>query len=232
MRPLTKIEEKEALVRKIKKELNELRKAKSDLGEIPLEKPIRHGWYRHLVLRADVARRKDAIIYQEILDRCGSIVWGSDKNRADKNWEHYHEYGSCYQWEGFSSLEQQEFKKLSSKAQCHFVEYESYWSPWLGSVKRYFCLVPSYCFEIGYSKAFITHRKVMSSELNQRIDELENRLLGNDLYAYSEDRVSTYFKLEKRYINKKGRKHVKQVLKNYNEEQLDRIMGRAFWNCF
>ena len=60
MRPMNKIEEKEALVRKIRKELIKLWKADSELGLIPLEKPIRHGWYKHLVLRKDIARREDA----------------------------------------------------------------------------------------------------------------------------------------------------------------------------
>ena len=149
---------------------------------------------------------------------CGYCVWGSDKNRANKNWESDFKHYRYWQWEGFSSIEKKEFNKLSSKAKEYFVEYESYWCPWSGSVKRYFCKVPKYYFETGFSKAYITHRKVLDSELNKKIDELESKLISNELYAVSYNGIRWPDKWISKRRNRKTRHRAKIALKSYDEK--------------
>ena len=84
MKQANKIMLREREVRSIHAELDRWYSAKWDLGEYKLSKPIKNGWYKHLTLRDDVARRKDAYIFQNVLDIAGIWIWGRDKKHADK----------------------------------------------------------------------------------------------------------------------------------------------------
>ena len=116
-----KIEEKESTVRQIQKELRILYQALYSLGEIPLDKPIRNGWYKHLVMRPDISRRKDADVFQEILDVCSRWVWGSDKKMADKRWVQNVKHNKDWQWAGLAWTTPDRYKILSPKAKRYFV---------------------------------------------------------------------------------------------------------------
>ena len=72
-----KIEEKESIVRQVQKELSILYQALYSLGEIPLDKPIRNGWYKRLIMRSDISRRKDADVFREWPTLCylASVEW-------------------------------------------------------------------------------------------------------------------------------------------------------------
>ena len=226
MRLPNKFEQREILVRKIEHEIDRLCIASRNLGEVKLDKPIRDGWFKHLVLREDVARRKDADVYQEIIDVAGRWIWGSDKKVADKKWLDTERKKKNWQWAGLAYITKDKYNVLSPKAKKFFVEYEWKWTPWQGSLKRYYCLVPQHYYVPSYTRSYITHRKIVDSELHQRIDELSNRLLSNELYVlsdnvYKEPGGLWWRKLEERRMRRK----VKKALRFYDEEKFDQELG-------
>ena len=228
MRAAHKIKQKEHRARQIQQELTILCRARCNLGDVPLQKPIRNGWYKHLVMRTDISRRKDAHIFQEILDVCARWVWGSDKKMADKRWLHNIKHNRDWQWAGLAWITKDKYKLLSPKAKTYFVEYEWKWTPWQGSIKRYYCHVPKYYFVTAYEKAYITHRRVVDSQLERKIAELENQLLSNELYSYSWN--ATHYWMNKWWRKRDTRKirhRTKTALKAYDEEKYDQLVGKA-----
>ena len=228
MRLVNKIERREAQVRKIQKELIILQKAHFNLGEIPLPKPIRNGWYKHLVMRTDISRRKDAHIFQEILDVCARWVWGSDKKIADKMWAHHIKHNRDWQWAGLAWITKDKYQLLSPRAKSYFVEYEWKWTPWQGSIKRYYCHAPKYYFVTTFEKAYITHIRVIDAELEKRIAELNNQLLSNELYPYLWNNYGGWIhKWWRKQEIRKMRHRSKMALKAYDEDNYNKLIGRA-----
>lgn len=80
----------------------------------------------------------------------------------------------------------------------------------------------------AYEKAYITHRRVVDSELERKIAELENQLLSNELYSYSWN--ATHYWMNKWWRKRDTRKvrhRTKTALKAYDEEKYDRLVGKA-----
>lgn len=228
MRCQNTIQQREARARQIRQERDRLYAAKWPRGKVPLEKPIRHGWHKYLKLRADIARRKDAAVFEEILEVCGCWVWGLNKDEADHEWERTaRSRKRDWRRAGFTRISKCHINKLSIKAKKYFVAYEYYWSPWQGSVKRYYCHVPEYYFVPAYKKAYITHLQVVDSELESRLDELENALLSNDLFRYSWYAGNGWSsKWWRRKEARNGRRRARMFLHAYDEEEYDqRVTG-------
>ena len=70
----------------IQKELKKLHRAQWNLGSYELDKPIRHGCYKHFKLRDDIARRKDFEVFQSVIDVAGLSVWGRNKKHVGYTW--------------------------------------------------------------------------------------------------------------------------------------------------
>ncbi|MEN7550731.1 hypothetical protein AAG747_22615 [Rapidithrix thailandica] len=212
--------------RVLHKQIERLSIAQQKLGYVRLEKPVRHGWFKHLVLRQDIANREDAAVFQEIVKIAAKWIWGRDKPHVNKEWERAAENNKLFQFPGFKFIEKDRYKLLSGKAKKYFKEYELYWSPWLGSVKAYYCLVPSYYFVPGYTKAYLTHRKVIDGELERRIAELEVQLNQRELYPYSLYAGGYPGKWARVNYHRKQRRRIKMALVHFEEETLERKMRK------
>lgn len=170
--------------RALDKELDELYEAQDNLGYYPLKKPIRHGWYKYLKLRDDVARRKDAYVFQNIIDVAGITIWGRKVEEVDQVWVKRNADHRRISLPGIRKLDRKEFQKLIPKAQRYFEGIEISHGSWLSGIIRYHCRVPKHYFEPTYKRAYITHRKIIDSEIESRIDQLENRLLRPEFYTH------------------------------------------------
>ena len=208
MRELNTIERREKEVRALKKERDKLYRALRELGYVSLEKPLRYGWYKHLVLRDDIARRKDAAIFQEILDVCGNDVWGRDKKQVEKSWDRENRINKYLQFPGFKMIEKIEFNKLSVKAKQWFDGYDWHWSVGYGFVKRYHCQVPGYYFKITYTKAFITKKRVVNPRIEKRIEEINEKLSTNEYYKYA----INHYKWISSFYHKRERQKAKLMI--------------------
>jgi len=221
MKRLDNIEKRKKQVRAWKKELRKLYKAYNEQEYIKLEKPIRHGWYKHLILREDIARRKDAYIYQEILDRCGADIWGSTKKQADKNWDQYNQRSVRWQFPGLEYLDAEKLVGMSPKARLWFEGYDWKWKFSSGYVKRYYCKVPRYYFVVAYTKAYITKKQIVDPDLVSKIDGLENRLLQNKYYRLKKENVGRHSRWGPFNYNRRKRKRCNDQLRNYDEQSFD-----------
>lgn len=223
-----KIEQRETQVRQIHKELGDLYEAKRNMSKLKLPKPLRYGWYKHLRLRGDIERRVDAATFQEIIEVCGSWVWGREKKRVNQNWIERTKKDRDWQFPGFKKLSKEDFEKLSIKAQRHFVEHEKYWSAWTGSVKVYYCTVPRFYFVTTYSRAYVYEKQLVDANIESRIDELENNLLDNKLYGIAY-RSRGYWprKYYKNQYNRKTRRMKKINWSNFDEHDYEVRLYKA-----
>lgn len=229
MRPTDIADQRKSQIRKIKKEWVKLHAAKRNLAKIPLDKPIRYGWYKQLALREDVARRIDADVFQEILEVCGRWVWARTKGLADEQWEHLlRSRRRNWQWGGFARVSKHRYNELSPAAQKYFTAYEWRWTPWQGSIHKFYCHVPKSYYILTYKKAYITHLQSVDSELDSKIAELENQMRKNEFYPYSWWASNGWpNKYMRKWVNRKARHQVKRALHDYEEENFDGLMRRS-----
>lgn len=219
---LDKIDKRKHEVRKLRKELRDLYTASFNLGYIKLEKPIRHGWFKHLALRDDIARRKDASVFREILEVSGIDIWGLDKKYADKIWDKQSRKDNTIQFPGIRKLNQKNYNKLSEKAQKWYEGFDWYWTPAEGNVKRYYCRVPRYFFKITYTRAFITRKQIVDPKIDKRIAEIKGLLLSDRYYNYDQTNRRYRTKYMNDMYNRIARKRAKVALNNYDENTFDR----------
>ena len=213
-------------IRKLNRETDRLYDAQSALGLMKLEKPIRHGWIRHLKLREDIEVRKDAAIFQEIVKKCSVEVWGTDKKDADRNWVRFHKHNRQVQYPGLHLLIGEKIKTVSDKARLMFDGLDWQWIYRKGYVKRYICKAPRHYFITAYSRCYVTHLQVVDPDIKSRLEEIGNLLNDNKYYAEAY-RVNLYKNKWMPYkYHKRKRKRVKDVMKNYNEEEFDRRVYR------
>lgn len=229
MRPFNIIEKRQKEVRKLNKEFYKLWDAKRNLGYIELEKPIRHGWFKHLTLRDDIARRKDATVFREILEASGIDVWGLDKKHADKFWDKQSRKDNTIQYPGLRKLSKEKYNKLSKQAQKWYEGFDWYWDSRMGNVKRYYCRVPRYFYKITYTKAFITKKQVVDPKIEKRMSEIKSILRSNEYYFLD---ISNYHygrEFNPMY-NRILRRRTKTALVDYEEEAFDRLIyDRIQW---
>jgi len=207
------IEERIKKVLSLEKELQANHKAQFDLGYIVLDKPIRDGWFRTFELRPDIAKNKNAKIFQEILNAIVFKVWGREKKSADKNWSKYFKRtNDYYQRSGIKYLDDKEYAKLSSKAKKYFVTFK------IKSLGRYrkvnFCTLPKYYFQPTYERAYIWRHKITSPDLESREQEIVELLSSAELSKYS--RYHNYGSYREYNLNKSMRRKIKLSLAHYD----------------
>jgi len=227
MRSMDKKERREKRARTLEMEKRRLWVAHRNLGFKKLEKPIRDGWFKHLALRDDISRRKDAHVFQNIIDNCGMDFWGASKKEADRVWDKYYKKNKYAHYPGLIRPFGEKWKGMSPKARLWFDGLDWVWVHSSGYVKRYFCKVPSYYFVTTYSKAFITKKQVVNPDLDSQIDQIENKLNSNEFYRFNHDRHYSGWWMSDFY-HKKVRRRVKSCLQNYEEERFDRNVYRDF----
>lgn len=205
----------------IDRELKKLYKAWYSLGYKKLDKPIRNGWIKHLILREDVARRKEAHVLQEIINRCGAELWGSTKHQADKNWQRYHSsHKNDRVKDGLELLFGEKLVGMSKKARMYFDGYDWKWMTYRGYVKRYYCKVPRHYFETTYSRSFIRAVQIRDPELERQMAELESEYFKDELYKHRIRFEGKWNPIPYRYHRRK-RKRMKDQLKKYDEMDFD-----------
>jgi hypothetical protein len=225
MKPPDIADQRKSQVRKLKKEWVKLQTARRNLAKIPLDKPIRYGWYKQLVLREDVSRRIDAAVFQEILDMCGRHVWAKTRRLADERWEDLvRTRRRNWQWCGFARISKHRYNELSPGARKYFTAYEWKWTPWQGSIQRYYCHVPKCYFVLTYKKAYITHLQSVDSELDSKIASLENQMRQDEFYPYSWWAANSWpNKFMRKWEIRNARRRARMALRQYDEATFDQL---------
>lgn len=77
-------EQRQKEVRRIRKRLREIYKEIFNLGYIQLDKPIRHGWFKEIVITQNVTRYKNESYILELYEMIEKIFWAEPKKKPTK----------------------------------------------------------------------------------------------------------------------------------------------------
>ncbi|RNC88094.1 MAG: hypothetical protein ED556_02590 [Winogradskyella sp.] len=154
-----------------------------ELGYIKLDKPIRHGWYKEIVITRNVERYKNKDAIQEVFDKIERYYWGRTKEEADKLWFKY--VSNYYIYRDFPTLSKRQYNRLSYKAQklCTPYRYRVCSKKWR---TRFYIRIPKNAYKIKFTRAYITHRKRIDPNLVSESANIEKQLLRSGYYNVNE----------------------------------------------
>lgn len=178
MRPAQIQERREKEVRQNLKEQYKIRNKIRNLPLIKLEKPIRHGWYKEIVLTKNIDRYKNKKDIEEIFDVLDTYYWGRTKEICDLHWDS--QRSKYFIFREVPTISKKQFNKLSEKAArlCTPFQYRE-----CRKLKtRFYVRIPKNAYSIKYTRAYNTHVKTHDPELHRRESVLEKRLLAPGLY--------------------------------------------------
>ena len=215
---------KEQRQREVRRLLNrqwEICKLQRKLGYIELEKPIRHGWYKEIIITEKADRYKNKAAILELYDIIERYYWGRTKEETEKKW--LNQTSKYLIHKGFPTLSKKQFNKLSYKAQCLCTVFQ-YRNERKKLRFRFYIRIPKGAYKIKYARAYITHRKRIDPNLISEDDFIDSLLskkgyynIKESFYPWKNDWNLTDEKQEKL----RTKKHLK-ALKKYAIEDVIR----------
>ena len=178
MRPANIKAQRQKKVRQIRKERQLISEKIYELPLIKLDKPIRHGWYKEIVLTENLERYKSQKAVEEIFEILNTYFWGRTKKECEKQWDCQRSKSFIYR--DVPTISKKQFNKLSEKAQrlCTPFQYRE-----CKKLKtRFYVRIPHNGYRIKFTRAYNTHRKLLDPNLESRLDVLENRLLSPGMF--------------------------------------------------
>ena len=180
MKPKHLKEQRLKKVRGIIKKREELYTAIRNLGYKPLDKPIRHGWFKEIQIHVNINRYKNEKEIREVFNRVqNKSFWGRTKEEANKVW--LAKVSEHLIYKGVPTISKKQFNKLSPKAQaiCTLFEYRTKRNR---LKKRFYVRIPKGAYKIKYARAYITHSKIIDPELESQVAILNQQLLKHGYY--------------------------------------------------
>ncbi len=225
MKPKNKKAVLEKEVRAIHKELRLIWKKQQTLGYYKLKKPIRHGWFKELVITPNVERYKSENAILEIFTKFEKRFWGASKDKATKKWQEQVSEHLIYK--GLPTLSKKQFNKLSDKAQKLCVPYQ-FKDKNKKLRTRFFVRFPKATYKVRFKRAFITHRENRNPALEKEEALLQNRL--NKQGYYQQNQKVNNYKCTWFLKPKKSRKQVKSELRQLTYESIyNRTKDNISW---
>lgn len=183
MKPVNIKEERQKEVRRLKNRQWEIWKLQRDLGYIELKKPIRHGWYKEIIITEKVERYKNKAAILELYDKIERYYWGRTKEEAENKWLNQTSKHLIYK--EFPTINKKQFNKLSYKAQCMCTSFQ-YRNESKKLKLKFYIRIPKGAYRIKYSRAYITHRKRIDPELIREDDFIDSQLNKKGYYNIAE----------------------------------------------
>jgi hypothetical protein len=204
--------ERQKLVRRIKKEQWKIWDQRRDLPDIELDKPIRHGWYKEIVLTENLERYNSKEAVEKIFAILNKYHWGRTKDECDKQWEN--QRSKHFIFRDVPTISKRQFSKLSDRAKVLCTPFQFRENrKW---ITRFYVRIPVHAYRIKYTRAYITHRKRIDPNLESRLAQLENKLKSPGIYepvqSWDHWRRDHW---EKEFNIKRSRIGSKQALGNY-----------------
>jgi len=189
--------------------LHENHVAQRNLGYVKLDQPVPQGFNAFFVLRADVARRDDAWVFQTIIDLCGHTAWRRKNNfetvkeRRTKPWQ---EKESYYDYPHFWGINEEAYLNLPPAVRRWFTEDIDKWGR-----KGYTSNVPNFFFEVEVVQYYRTHGKVIDEVLLQEEAEFEDKIrtFRDQKYFHCSGTAPAFYV---RFWNVSDRRNTKQAL--------------------
>ncbi|MFY0604635.1 MAG: hypothetical protein JXQ93_11885 [Flavobacteriaceae bacterium] len=206
--------------RKILKRQRELFQEIHNLGYIQLEQPIRHGWYKELVLTRSVEKYKNSEAIKEVYKMIKTSYWGATKEKAQLAWDRERtRYGLV---KDKPTISTKSYRKLSDKGKnlCVVFKYKVKHQRKLKT--RFYINFPKGCSQLKFTRAYITHRKRIDSSLQSELDSLENKLLKSGFYELNAGGIwNRWNRMSMSFKNKNETHRVKECLSQYRNNVIN-----------
>lgn len=178
MRPAHIKGQRKKEVRQIWKERRKINEQIRELPLIELEKPIRHGWYKEIVLTENINRYKSKPEVEEIFGVFCTYYWGRTKKECEMHWDAQRSKHFIHR--EVPTISKKQFNQLSSKAQRLCTPFQYREEKRLRT--RFYVRLPHNAYRIKFTRAYNTHRKMLDPNLKSRLAVLENQLKRPGLY--------------------------------------------------
>ncbi|MEM6684311.1 MAG: hypothetical protein AAF617_00835 [Bacteroidota bacterium] len=197
MKPAHIKEQRQKQLRKVDKRLQKIWELQRELGYRKLKNPIRHGWFKEVVLTHKVERYRN---YEHIIAafKLGKVqVWGADKGKAEANWytrvERHEIYGS------FRLISRKAYNKLPVGVQKLFTKY-IYINYWGKTRYKYYVHIPKECYRVKFSRAYVTHSRIIDPSLESEYALIEAFRQKKEYYNLHAKRWNTNKRWMKKYF--------------------------------
>lgn len=178
-----KKEQRQKEVRRLLKRRKEIYALQRALGDIELEEPYRHGWYKELVITHRVELYKNSQFILEVYDKIRSCFWGRTKEKAEFQWQN--QVSKYLIYKDVSTLSQREFNRLSEGAQRLCIPFQFYDDKRKSRI-RFYIKIPKGAYKIKFTRAYVTHKKRIDPELISELSHIEKLLSRKGYYNINE----------------------------------------------
>ncbi|MEL6810455.1 MAG: hypothetical protein AAFP76_03855 [Bacteroidota bacterium] len=211
-------------VRLILKRKREIWAEQRALGYKKLEKPIRHGWFKELVITHQIERYKHKDHILEVYEKLEKRFWGRTKEEAAHKWHHCTSRYLLHK--DIPTISRRQFNKLSSGAQQLCIPFQYYTKRKKMKI-RFYINIPKGAYKIKFSRAYVTHTRRIDPAL-----ESENALLNQ--YKYKRGYYEIYKKGDKYYwdwkfweaMEKERReRNIKRTLRGLKNYSIETILN-------
>ncbi len=204
MRPDHLRGQRQKLVRHLQKEQRKIWSQNAELPDIELDKPIRHGWYKEIVLTENLERYNSKQAVEEIFAILNKYHWGRTKKECDNEWEKQRSAHIIFG--DIPTICNCKFNKLSDGAKelCTPFQFRLHriWCT------RFYVRIPVHAYRIKYTRAYITHRKRIDPNLKSRLALIENYLLRPGIYE-EESRSHNWYLRDRWHTPKTKKSRIK-----------------------
>ena len=160
-------------IRRIHMRQQEIWAEQRALGYKKLERPIRHGWFKEIVITRRIERYRHCDSLLEVFAKLEKQFWGRTKEEADQKWRHSTAQYSIHR--DLPTLSRKQYNQLSERAQALCVGFQFY------TLKkkqrtRYYVNIPKGTYKIKFTRAYVTHTRRIDPVLereNARLAQLE-----------------------------------------------------------
>lgn len=199
-------------VRKIWKRQRQISEEIRNLGYLKLDKPIRNGWFKEITIthKIELYKNKEAVL--EVYDKIEKTFWGRTKDEAQKKWIKQTSENLIYK--DLPTLSKKQFNKLSNKAKSLCTPF--YYRYHKKLKLRFYVRMPKGAYKIKFTRAYVTHSKIIDPLLLSEYALLNNQLLkkgyyeaDQKLYKYKDDWCLRDYQKE----NLKSKKTLKNLKK-------------------
>ena len=182
-------------IRSIYKKRRIIWSEKRNLGLIELEKPIRHGWFKEIIITQKISKHKNKAAIKEVYSLVEKLFWGRNKEEAEKMW--LFQTSKYLINKEIPTISKRQFNKLSDAAKylCVPFYYKTESKKWK---TRFYVKIPKTAYRIKFTKAYITHSKRIDPKLESKDVLLAQQLLKNGFYEANKKISSLQGLLENR----------------------------------
>ncbi|WP_047548966.1 hypothetical protein [Psychroserpens sp. Hel_I_66] len=183
MKPVNIKKQREKEVRHLLERQWEIWDLERELGFIKLERPIRHGWYKEIVITHKIELYKNQKYILEVYDKIEKFVWARTKEKADFQWQHKTSQYLIYN--DIPTLSKKQYNRLSDKAKSLCVPFQYYTERRKLRI-RFYLKIPKGAYKIKFTRAYNTHQKRIDPCLISEKAFIENQLKRPGYYNINE----------------------------------------------